>query len=770
MAPPLDRDTLLQDRSLAGVDLCRAYSALVDGWLAELYEEAGSPSSMALVAVGGYGRSELSPRSDIDLLLLHSGRQDLSEVRTVAEKLWYPIWDEGLKLGHAVRTIKEAMALASDDLETATALLSTRLVAGNAAMAGELAEKATALWQKRAKRFLGELSRSVRDRHERAGEVAYLLEPDLKEGRGGLRDVHAIHWAEDAQSVIFEGDEVTLGEAYDRLLSARVELHRLTGRPGDRLSLEDQDAVAATLGYGDADDMMRELARAARDISWTSDDTWARVDSSLAGPSSLRVRRDRPLFPGVVLREGLVHLTLDADPDADPLLLLRTAVAAAQRDTRIDRQSLRRLAAATWPMPFPWTSEGRMLFAELLLAGEPAIEVIETLDRKGLWVQLLPEWEPVRCKPQRNAYHTYTVDRHLCQTAVNAAALADRVDRPDLLVIGALLHDIGKGYPGDHTVVGIEVIDGIGQRMGFPPEDIAVLQEMVRHHLLLPDVATRRDLDDDGTIRKVADEVGSVRNLRLLHALCIADSLATGPAAWNDWKAGLVDELESRAEHLLGGGAMAEVVTEQFPTDDQLALLARHEQVILPEDDQLTVVSPDRPGLFAKVAGVLALRGLDVLQAAVHSSDDGMAIEVFRVESPFGPSIDWSKVTADLERSLDGRLALAARLAERARRYSRPSSLAQAAPTTPVVRFDNEISGGSTVVEVQAPDGIGVLYRITHSLSDLDLDVRSAKIHTLGAEVVDAFYVRDRSGAKVTDPEYLAEIERAIVHALTEEW
>ncbi|MEZ5142447.1 MAG: [protein-PII] uridylyltransferase [Acidimicrobiales bacterium] len=770
MAAPLDRDSLVNDRSMAGVDLCRAYSAMVDEWLVELFDEAGSPRNMALVAVGGFGRRELSPQSDIDLLLLHGGRQDPAEVRTVAEKLWYPIWDQGLKLGHAVRSVKEAMALASDDLETATALLSARLVAGNEAMAAELADKAAALWRKRSKRFLGELSRSVKERHDRAGEVAYLLEPDLKEGRGGLRDVHAIHWAEDAQSVIFEGDEVTLSQAYERLLSARVELHRVTGRAGDRLTLEDQDAVAAALGYEDADVLMRLLAQAARDIAWTSDDTWARVDSSLAGPTTLRVRRDRALAPGVILREGLVHLTLDADPAADPLLVLRTAVAAAQRDTRIDRKSLRRLTAAASPMPFPWTTEARQLFAELLLAGEPAIEVIETLDRKGLWVGLLPEWEPVRCKPQRNALHTYTVDRHLCQTAANAAALADRVDRPDLLVVGALLHDIGKGYPGDHTVVGIDVIERIGERMGYPPEDIAVLQEMVRHHLLLPDVATRRDLDDDGTIRKVADEVGNVRCLRLLHALTIADSMATGPAAWNDWKAGLVDELASRTEHLLGGGTMEEVVTEQFPTDDQLAQLARHELIIHPLDDKLTVVAPDRPGLFSKVAGVLALRGLDVLEAAAYSSDDGMALEVFRVESPFGPSIDWPKVVTDLERSLAGRLALAAHLAERARRYARPSSLARVTPQRPTVRFDNDISESSTVVEVQAPDGIGVLYRITHALADLDLDVRTAKIHTMGTEVVDAFYVRDRSVAKVLDPSYLGEIERAIVHALTEAW
>jgi [protein-PII] uridylyltransferase len=292
---------------------------------------------------------------------------------------------------------------------------------------------------------------------------------------------------------------------------------------------------------------------------------------------------------------------------------------------------------------------------------------------------------------------------------------------------------------------------------------VAVLQAMVRHHLLLPDVATRRDLDDPATTTAVADAVGDQRTLVLLAALTEADSLATGPAAWGRWKADLVRELVRRTAHVLGGGA-PEDVREDFPTAEHLALLAAGEQVLQGEGDRLTVVTQDRPGVFSRVTGVCALHGLGVLDAAV-TSVDGIALEVLRVESSFGPTIGWDKVLADLESALEGRLALQARLAERARVYgTRRGSTPITDP--PRVIVDNKASFAATVVEVHAPDAMGVLYRITRALSELDLDIVSAKVQTLGDRVVDAFYVRSPSGGKLEDPAVLVEIERALLHEL----
>jgi [protein-PII] uridylyltransferase len=762
MAPRLERAQLLADPDLSGLALCRALSDRTDAWIAALFADAEAPAGTAIVAVGGYGRAELSPQSDLDLLLLHEPRAKVAEL---AERLWYPVWDEGLKLGHAVRTVKDALALAADDLDTATAVLSVRHLAGDRSLADDLSTRALALWRKRSKRWMAAMSARVAERHAASGEVAFLLDPDLKDGRGGLRDVHAIRWAEMAASVMFRGDDAALAEAYDVLLSARVELHRHTGRPGDRLVLEEQDGVAEALGYADADDLMRAVSASARAIAWRSDEVWARIDSGLKGPSSIRLSRDQPLDDGVLLREGLVHLSADADPAADPLLVLRVAVAAAVAERRVERTSLERLAAAGLPDPYPWTPEARQLFTSLFVAGPGAIPVIEALDQARLWVQLVPEWRAVRCKPQRNAYHTYTVDRHLCEAAVNAGRLIDRVDRPDLLVIGTLLHDIGKGFPGDHTEVGIEKLAVIGERMGFCADDVATLQNMVRLHLLLPDIATRRDVTDEGTIAAVAAAVGTERMLRLLAALSEADSRATGSAAWNEWRAELLSQLVEGTAHLLSGGEHGEPVEETFPTPEQRALMAEGQQVIDCGDDQLVLITSDRPGLFSRVAGVLSLNGLDVLEANVHTDAQRMAIESFRVESSTSPVIMWDRVVRDLELALSGRLALGARLAERARAYARPPRLPHGA-IEPRVEFDNEMSHHATVVEVHATDAVGVLYRITSAIAELELDVRSAKVHTLGPEVVDAFYVRLPDGSKLDDPGLRSELERGILHAL----
>lgn len=764
MTEALDRARILDDTTRHGAALCRAYSDRMDEWLRHLFEATvADQRGIALLAVGGYGRAELSPASDIDLLLVHSGRKDIAEV---AQQVWYPIWDESLKLGHAVRTIKEAMSLASDDLDTATALLSARCVAGDEKLANELATRALELWRKRSKRWLGELSASVSARHERVGEVAFLLEPDLKDGRGGLRDAHAIAWAEDARSVMLPGDDATLAEAYEVLLAARVELHRRTGRPGNRLVLEEQDAIAAALGYGDADDFMRQLSAAARTISWTSDEVWDRVDSALQGPPTLRGRRHPELSPGVLVRDGVIVLAEGVDPATEPLAALRVAVAAAETDARIDRATLNLLAERAPSLSDPWPEGARELFVELLLAGRPAIRVIEALDLKGIWVRILPEWSAVRFKPQRNAYHTFTVDRHLCEVAVNASELVDRVDRPDLLVVGALLHDIGKGYPGDHTEVGIELVAEMGPRMGFLPPDVVVLQDMVRHHLLLPDTAIRRDLSDDGTIESVAQAVGSLSTLRLLDALTIADSIGTGPAAWGDWKAELVDQLVSRTAHVLGGGAAAEVTASVFPTDEQLVQMAENRRIIEAVDDEVIVISPDWPGMFSRVAGALALNGLAVRASQAYSDDThSMAIESFQVVNRFGSAIPWTRVVDDIERALDGRLAIAARLTERAKIYTKKVAT-PVVPAPPSVLFDNDISNVATVIEVRAPDAVGVLYRMTHAISELDVDIRSVKAQTLTAEVVDSFYVLDRHGDKITDAGFMAEIEKAILHAL----
>ncbi len=758
------RSDLVADTSLHGTAFCRALTRQADGWLVDLYREhVGADTGVAIAATGGYGREELCPHSDLDVILIHDRPE--AEIADIAAKLWYPIWDEGVKLGHSVRTIDEALELVKSDLDTATALLSLRWLAGDEALVAKLAQAAAKSWHRNAKRWIPRLEESVKDRHGQAGEIAFTLEPDLKEGRGGLRDVHALQWAARAErSGRYRPDE--LAGPYETLLRARVELHRNTGRRGgDVLLLEQQDAVAAALGHDDADDLMAEVAEAARRIAWHSDEVWIRMADTRRRRNPLRRRSIVEVAPGVTVADGLVQL--DRQADVDPSTVLDVAIAAARHGARLDIATIERLEAAALVVPDPWPRSLRDRFVELLSLGHDAIPAIETIDQVGLFVPFIPEWAPNRSRPQRNAFHRFTVDRHLWEAAAEAAAFVDDVDRPDLLVLGALLHDIGKGYPGDHTEVGIELIPAIGTRMGYPPEDVAVLVDLCRHHLLLPDVATRRDLEDDDTIRAVADAVGSLEVLQLLRALTEADSIATGPAAWSSWKAGLVRDLTSRTEFVLEGGDAGEL-PRTFPTDEHRQAMRRGTRVIHGEGDTLTVMAIDRPGVFSRVAGALTLNGLEVIEAAAHS-EFGIALAMFRVEPRFEDrSIDWEEVGQSVENALKGRLAVAARVQELVRTYSgRRTATKSARPVVePSITVDNESSSSATVVEIAAPTGTGLLYYITRALSQMDLDIASAKIVTLGDSVVDSFYLRDQDGRKFADEEFLVELGKAIDHAI----
>ena len=353
----LERGPLLADSTLTGARWCARHSALIDEWLASLLSAAagsdrGSDTiGASLVAVGGYGRSELCPQSDLDVMLLRSPRRD---VTSLAERVWYPIWDAGLKLGHSVCTQREALEIAEEDLDTATALLSARHVAGDASLTMDLKTAARTHWERRSKRWLEALDARVDARHAQAGEVAFMLEPDLKEGRGGLRDVHSLHWAQAARAILLEHDELSLACVYDTLLDARVELQRRTGRPNNVLALQEQDGVADALGLVDSDALMAGVASSARAIAWTSDDAWRRVRSSLRGPLGRIARRDRVLGEGVVLRDGEVRLAVEADPAVDSILALRAARLAAEHATPIDRLSLERLAEQAPVLPDPW--------------------------------------------------------------------------------------------------------------------------------------------------------------------------------------------------------------------------------------------------------------------------------------------------------------------------------------------------------------------------------------------------------------------------------
>ena len=498
------RAALLAQPDLQGDDFCRAYAAEADEWLSALAERAVGENSrhLALLAVGGYGRSSLCPYSDLDVVLLHSGRRD---IKAVADAIWYPVWDEGVRLDHSVRRPGEVLDTAADDVRVALGLLDARLVWGDPKVADPLIVDARNAWRHSlGTRYLPDLEAQMAERHSVAGDVAFLLEPDLKESHGGLRDVSVLRAISAFAPLLADyADLGSLEQATSVLTRVRVELHRIAQREQDKLLLQDQDQIAAALALEDADVLMAAVSAAGRQIAWVSDDVWRR--RKLWDPSPKPRRRLRrgeersgkegrdstvALGPDMVDVSGEIALLPTAAVSEDTSLAFRLAATAAELDQPIAKGSLHRLADRMPPPSDPWDPELLAALIRLLAAGHPATDKVESLDQHGLVVRIIPEWAAVRNKPQRNAYHTYTVDRHLLEAAAVASELTDSVERPDLLLIGALLHDIGKGFPGDHTTVGLKVVRDMATRMGFEEPDVEILVDLVRYHLLLPDTAT----------------------------------------------------------------------------------------------------------------------------------------------------------------------------------------------------------------------------------------------------------------------------------------
>lgn len=790
---------LLTEGARSGPPRRSALAELTDDWLTGLFTAAaGATGGVSLVAVGGYGRGELSPRSDLDLLLLHDGA-GAGAVAALADRLWYPVWDLGLALDHSVRTPAEARKAAGEDLKVQLGLLDARHLAGDPALTAGLRTTALADWRNQAPGRLPELREFCAERAERHGELQYLLEPDLKEARGGLRDATALRAV--AASWLADAPREGLADARRRLLDVRDALHLATGRATDRLALQEQDQVAAGLGLLDADTLLRQVYEAARVISYAGDVTWrevGRVLRSRAVRPRLRamlgggrpVAERSPLAEGVVEQDGEVVLAHAARPERDPVLPLRAAAAAAQAGLPLSLHAVRRMAATTRPLPAPWPAEAREQLVTLLGSGRATIGVWEALEAEGLISRLLPDWERVRCRPQRNAVHLWTVDRHLIETAVRASELTRRVSRPDLLLVAALLHDIGKGWPGDHSVAGEIIARDVAARIGFDHADATVLATLVRHHLLLIETATRRDLDDPATVRSVAEAVGTPGTLELLHALTESDALATGPAAWSSWRGSLVADLVRRVAAVLAGEESDEpepaaptaeqerLAIEAFRTGGPVLALRAHPEPA-PEEDvpggpeplgvELIIAVPDQPGVLPAVAGVLAVHRLTVRTAGLRAlrlpddvEDASVLLLNWRVAAEYGSLPQAARLRADLVRALDGSLDVAGRLAERDAAYPRRRGLSAPPPRVTVAPA---ASRHATVIEVRAQDAPGLLFRIGAALEKAAVRMRSMHVSTLGANAVDAFYVTTGAGAPLP-PRDAASTAEALEEAL----
>jgi len=721
-----------------------------DALCASAYAASGAPETgCALVAVGGYGRRELAPYSDLDVVLVHEPDVDLG---AAGEMVWYPIWDSGAKLDHSVRTAPDMMEQADADLRVALGLLDLRHLAGDPHLTLRLRSSVLAHWRRTARDRLPGLRSLVSKRHDLMGELAHLSVPDLKESEGGLRDATVLKalvatWLVDVPHADLERSRLAL-------LDVRDALHATAGRATDRVAPEVWGELADRLALPDEDVAQRHVRELGRRITHLSRLTWRRVDGVLARPARGGAPR-RPdlqrIEPGVALAGGEVVLTPEARPASDPTLLLRAAAVAAERDVELAPATATRLVTECPALPAPWPTEARQALVRLLAAGPGLLPVWETLEETGALDAVLPEWERIRLLPHASAIHRFTVDRHVVETCMEAAALIRQVSRPDVLLVAALLHDIGKGGLTEHSVAGEPLAREIATRMGFDDSAVALVGLLVRQHLLLAETATTRDPEDPATARAVADRLGTAEALSLLLTLTEADARATSPKAWSSWRAGRVREVAGRTATVLGEpSAVADspgVVV--VPTEVRRGSVSIR---VEPADGgaRVTVLARDRVGLLADAAALFAMQRASVRSARAWAQDD-VGVSVWEVAEEH---LDEAVLRHRFEAIVAGRVDPAARL------KGDPARIAPSVVVRP------EASARATVLEVRTADRPGVVYQVCAALARLELTVRSAHVDTLGPQAVDVFYVQEAHAGVLSDTR-AAEAAHAVRDALS---
>jgi [protein-PII] uridylyltransferase len=840
----------------SGQESVRAHARFVDDLVGslvrlittDLADETLPPTPFVVVALGGYGRGELHPSSDIDLMVVHDG--ELSPyVQRVTQELLYTLWDLGLQIGHSLRSLDDCVAMARTDLPSRTSMQEARFVAGDRRLFTRFRRVLREnVYRRDFAQFLMATLAERDQRYRKFGASPYVGEPNIKESAGGLRDMHTAMWLGAAKfeartlrelagrGLITAREQAQADAALTFLWRVRNELHFLSAYKNDVLGREVQPRIAENLGYAsDATSLgverfMRDYYFHARAIHRVSRRLIARCQETLSRRGAAERReRQQALADGLVFIDGRLHAT-DRDPRIfreDPLRLMKVFWHLHRLGCELSLDLERAVEDSLDAVDddFRRSPLVRDLFLDICRNWGRVALTLSEMHELGLLGRYLPEFGALTCLVQYDVYHRFSADQHSLLAVEHLEAVApgksaesegvaqvwSEVDKPELLMLGMLLHDIGKAKGHGHVAKGIPLAEQLTARLALPAEDAGVVEFLVAHHLTMSHVAQRRDIDDPKTIADFTETVGDPQRLRMLYLLTYADMRAVGPGILTPWQAVVLHELYRRTLSRLTGGrierpsrpqlterllglvrdevprqavkAHVAMVSDRYVTSTSVQRMAEHlrmlrrleEAPVVTElfhhpdlgSSDLVVVTADVPGLFSLIAGTLASRNINIMSAQIHTRADGIAIDTFQVNDPTGEVVTsathWARTLGTLRAVLTGEQRVESLLAQR-----RAAARATPEPALPKISINNELSDDYTVIEVKCPDRLGLLYLVTRTLSALELDIGSARIATEIDQAFDTFYVRDAKERKVEDPATMHAVRTALEQALVQ--
>ncbi|MDY6847915.1 MAG: [protein-PII] uridylyltransferase [Thermodesulfobacteriota bacterium] len=808
-----------------------------------------------LIALGGYGRGEINPRSDLDIMFFYGGR-DREFAEKISERILYLLWDLGLDVGHSIRTASDCLEHADRDLTVRTALIDSRFLAGDSALYARYEKEVLAtVLSKNTQTFIRNKLEENNKRREKYGSSVYLLEPNIKEGEGGLRDLHTAVWIAQVKykaknlkdmvikGVITESEWRAFEDAYDYLWRIRNELHFISTRKSDQMHFDQQERIARFLGYKNnrralaVEQFMQDYYYRATEIEHLSSSLIARIQqldkpvSRLFGAS-----RRRQLDPCFYILKEQLRVRGEEVFQQDPSKMMRAFMLSQYHQVPLSL-SLKGLIRDNLHLINDKVRRTRIineLFLDILRSRRGVSEVLREMHHLQFLNCFIPEFGRIFCKVQHDLYHTYTVDTHSIFAVEEVLKLrsgeygeehpiltriANDIEKPELLLLAVLLHDIGKGEGKDHSNKGAAMMPTIARRMGLNREDSRRLEFLVRHHLTMAHISQRRDLHDDHMIVQFARTMEMSENLKMLYLLTFADLKAVGPDVWSDWKGMLLQELYDKTYQVLEKGnfafekrseklrnrrravvrALADELGEKTVKEDlktmstryQMAYdsaeIAEHLRLVhrrgkktlalkLEHDYQrgfteVSITTLDVPGLFSMITGVMAANGINILGAQIHTRKNGEVLDILQVNSSAEDVIDdpekWRKVEQDLVMVIEGRGDVEQLVV---RRQPPAFMIDKPRPRFPTkVEIDNNVSPEYTVIDIFAHNKVGLLYSITRTLKDLGLYIGVSKISTKVDQAADVFYVQDIFGQKVLQEEKIEEIKTHLLQSLERE-